>query len=142
MPDRPLVVQLAVLLLLATTGCSSIEPSELDGEWRLDSASYQGDEIDLGLLEIPSRMSVDGDSREFGGSGGCNDFSGSFTYSDGEMMPEDTFFTLVGCSLAVETLVDSALQDITSGPISVSGDSDQMVWEGGETRLRYVREDA
>ncbi len=127
-----------LLLAIVLVACSPPTVDELHGQRSLKALEVDGDVIDLTPVEYKTGIRFNQFTNEIEGIMGCNDFHGSFTYEDGKLQTSDVFQSIVGCSIEAETVVDLALGRLLSGPISVSGNSDEYVLSGSGVRATFV----
>ncbi len=128
-----------LLLAIVLAACSPPTIDELHGHRSLRALEVDGEVVDLTPVEYETSIRFNQFTNEIDGIMGCNDIHGSFTYEDGQLQTKDVFQSIVGCSIEADTIVDLALGRLLSGPILVSGNSDEYVLSGSGVRATFVR---
>ena len=130
------------LISLLVVACSSVDTSQIQGDWTLDSLAEDGV-----LKPVVPSMSVGFDgSGGVSGHGPCNEFSGEYLFDGDVLKPEQVFWTLKGCIELDEssddggTSIETRLSSVFGTDIQVHFPSDvRMQWEADDLILTFRR---
>ena len=124
---------LFALLLVVIAACSSggaaspstdSVPSTLAGtSWKAVSVGGRSTVVDR-----PPTLTFD--ATNVSGSGGCNQFSGDYTYADGRITFGELPMTLIGCDEPIGSLESEFLEVLGGGVTVTMDDAGQLLIEG------------
>ena len=134
--QRPVTLpRLALVLALAWAGCTPAMKA-LDGtEWTLLRA-----ETPAGTLAPEAAApTVLFDGERIAGSDGCNQFSGSFTTTDGGFTTSRLVSTKRACLPPVDALSSAVLGVLDAGAVAAAVEDDELRLSAEGTVLVYAR---
>ncbi len=110
------------------------EPIDLAGAWLLEDLGGRG-VMDM----VQTTLAFDGEGRA-SGSGGCNRFTGSYTFTDGELVFGPLAGTKKMCPEAVMDQEDRFMQALgAAGRVEMDGSFLLISSEGSKSPLRFTR---
>ena len=128
----------ALILTLLLAGCSLLTngaTASLDGDWRLQAGTNQGQPVPL-VAGSPINLKIDG--TQAGGTAACNHYGGKIHVSASNVSFSELAQTEMACIddriMASEAAYMTALQKVTTADRS----GNAMVLSGPEVELRFA----
>ena len=128
----------ALILTLLLSGCSLLThgvATSIDGEWRLQAGTNQGQAVPI---VAGSRITLKVDGTNAGGSAACNTYGGTIQVGGSSVAISALSMTEMACQenlMASEAAYLAALPRVTT--VALTGNS--LVLSGPEVELRYTR---
>ena len=109
---------------------------DMDGEWRLQSGTLDGDPIPL-VADAPITLRIDG--TEAGGTSACNRYGGTLRADGGRVRFSDLHGTLIGCEGDVGASEAAYLQALSAVThVDRIGVTLVLTGDGNGMELRFI----
>jgi heat shock protein HslJ len=129
----PLAVVFGLLVAVALPGCSSAGPPDGSGPTAPESlvgSSWKAESV-AGRSTVAGREpTLTFELTRVGGSGGCNQFGGDYTYSDGRLAFGEMPMTLIGCEDPIGSIEADFLRVLGAGVSVTLHDGGRLLLEG------------
>jgi heat shock protein HslJ len=137
MTSRFVGLAATILSVLVLVGCgepgSSTPPLTLAGTtWRAVSVAGRSPVADR-------EPTISFDADQVRGSGGCNQFGGSYSYVDGVLEFGELTMTLMGCSDPIGSIEAAFMATLTALKSASIDDSGRLVLDGAGGEMLLVR---
>ncbi len=123
-------------MALIVTGCAAAKTAQtselpINTKWLLEDINGKG------VIDSVESWLIFYENGKISGSGGCNNFSGSYTYKDNKIETGPLASTRMFCGPASQQ--EQSFFEALANPLSVKTENGLLFLEGNGTTLRFSR---